>query len=147
METEQPHPPSLVRIYVSLLPEEASAYPCRLKTDADWNVHELETLWNQVRRKWGFSITREVMQDQPDKVQLRITQVDVSKPAHRAGLMNGDVIYQLYGCCTNPPLQLLFGLMRDSSAFEYVSFFLIYGSSFIDFLLNNYTYDLIYSIE
>jgi len=122
METEKLNP-SLVRIELSLLPEETSIYQLkRLTNETQYgNIKELESVWDHVRSKWGFSIIREVMQDRPNQVQLRITQVELGKPAKRAGLIDGDIIYQLYGCCTNPPLQLLFGIMRDCYAFEYVS--------------------------
>lgn len=45
----------------------------------------------------------------------------LSSPAQIAGIQPGDIIHAIYGMA-NPKLGLLFGIMRDSITFQYVSY-------------------------
>jgi hypothetical protein len=118
MDVSLPKNQKYIRLHLTLLPEEASKCHLRWSDGSKLTIDALEALWDRARKKWGFSVVQEIMIENPGQVQLRISDVVAKKPAHRAGLQNGDIIYQLYECCTNPPLKLLFGMMCDSSAIE-----------------------------
>jgi hypothetical protein len=51
-----------------------------------------------------------------EKDELVVSIVQHGSPAHGAGLVEGDIFYSVYGQ-KDPPLSLLFRIMRDSTGF------------------------------